>query len=400
MKITTGIFALILVLNCAITVHADNLDEQLNAAYQKALATLESKKVGDAEILKWTELHWITYRDAEADLQAWLAGKSAPDKAARKMSLAQSTQTRLTELQHIVKDGTSGDYNAEDPVTAHAYATLRQAIIAKRNPELTAALILDQRAWLYFSDLQVGDDGYFPLHQDQGQNALGNSLPARRVQSRLVQLQADASILGVDISQPPSDADTAKETGLDRDTEISPDHILRIEQTYSGDPYGPSWVVQSCVVSNKTEQRALLPEPEEEATTGNGRGKPTVLISEYAISPDKRWIFRTQKFYHGMCGAYLYERTSGLNYELATQEPFDILAWKSFKKITQVDVPDVTQGGVVKFAAWGSGSLRISLNASKRLTFADVNNWLVDFDLKTKMFSVPADIQEHDHKAF
>ena len=368
---------------------ADTLDEQLNAAYQQASA---SKRIAP-EGLKWTELHWITYRDAEANLQAWLSGRSQPDEAARQAILAQLTQVRLEELQHIAQDGTSGmvtdggDAAHETLLVGNASAAVRQSIIDWGSPDLTSALLLDQKAWLEFSDLQADYDGYQP-HLSREEQLRRRSLSlARLYRLRLAQLQADAAKFDITIGPPVSAAASAAEFKTERESEVSPAHDLRIEQPEEG---------QCWVISNKTGERALLPTAGDEANTG--RGKPTVPVSDFAISPDEHWIFRLQKFYHGMNGAYLYERDSGVHFKPATEQPLDILAWKFFQKST--GNADPTAEGVVHFVSWDPGCLRFSLNASKRLTFANVNDWLVDYDLKTKTFSIPPDAIEHDRAAF
>ena len=366
MKFKTAIAGMSLLL-AAGWIYAETTDEALNAAYKKALASNH-----DGE-LQWTELHWIAYRDAEANLQAWIAGKSSPDEAARESSLNETTRRRTTELLQTAA-GKPGDISPDNtPVSpanagqglsaADAYAALRSKVIAQNNADLISALILSQKAWLDFSELQGAGS----------EEAM-----------RLKDLLADAKLLNIDLGKIPPEPD---QDGLDRNTEVSPDHLLRIEQT--GDH--SAWVI-----SNQTGARAQLPLAADEANVG--RGQPTVEVSEFSISPDGRWIFRTQKFYHGMCGAYLYERASGLNYKAATDRPLDLPAWEYFGKMSHMK--DATEGGVVNFVAWKNGRLRISLNASSHLTFGDVDDWRVDYDPETKSFSVPDNLKESDRKAF
>jgi len=371
-------------------------DPALNQAYQEAVA---SKKI-NPESLKWTELQWITYRDAEAELQAKLGGSSKPDDAARVASLKATTAMRTAELQHLAKDGTSADLaegRLEEAGVTNAYATLRKVAIASHDPDLIAAVIADQKAWLAFSGLEIDYDGYVPGHGSDPEKRRMSAVRLDRL--RLAQLEADLSRLGVHEDTPDA-AREATSRPNDRMTEVSPDHLLRIEQTddatwtTSGFPVpATAWII-----SNQTGERETLPLKDDE--TGIGRGDPTVALSEYAISPDGQWIFRTQKFFHGMDGAYLYKRATGLHYAKATERPLDILAWEFFQATTHVAVTDTTHGGVIRFVAWEPHALRISLNAAERLTFANVNNWLADYDLTTGKFSVPVDAAAHDAKAF
>jgi uncharacterized protein YecT (DUF1311 family) len=387
----TFFFSLTLSLSLSALVLAESQDDQLNAAYHEALA---SKKL-DPESLKWIELHWIPFRDAEANLQAWISGKSLPDEAARQASIEHSTKVRLADLIHVAADGKSADlsvnYSTGDLAVAEAYSSLRQQVLAKNNPHLTAALISDQKAWLEFSELQADYDGGIssPGKPDEMRAASA----ARLNGLRLSQLKADANALGISLAAPQPANGDEPDIGIDRNTEVSPDDMIRIEQDDQNENNVQAWII-----SNTTGERALLPMKNDEADTG--RDKPTVSISEFAISPDHRWIFRTQKFYHGMCGAYLYQQISGLQYKAATEKPLDMLAWNFFKKAAPADNVDVTEGGVVNFSSWGHDYLRISLNASERLTFGNVNDWLVDYNLRARTFSVSAELKEHDRRSF
>jgi len=356
-----------------VQLHADSLDDQLNKAYKLAL---KSKKL-DPEYLNWIEVHWIPYRDAEADLQAVIAGNGEAGEMARKDSLAETTQARLNELQHIAKDGKSADFPSTappgpNPTVDQLYGSLRSAVLAKKDAQLTAALILDQKTWDSFSTLQSDYDGFKSPEHPGGDDDVSS---VRFLKLRVAQLQSYAKKLGVDISNISHDPAKYYET----DTEVSPDHMLRIEQIYLDEDTTQPWVV-----SNKTEERAILPVSEDEAKTG--RDKPSVSTSDFEISPDEQWIFRDQKFYRCKNGAYLYEKVSGLNYKSATKEPLDILAWHYFEKVTGIEVD--SENGIVRFVAWKPGSLRISLG-----------DWLVDFDLKKKTFFIPEDIKAHDRKA-
>jgi uncharacterized protein YecT (DUF1311 family) len=387
-----GICVFVLALILPTRLHAEDRDATLNKAYQDALA----RKMINVDFLKQTELQWIAYRDAEADLQARISGQTQPDEAAREASRKESTETRTKELLHLAKDGLSGDPTdgpLEEEDVENAYATLRKAVIARHDPDLISAAISDQKAWAAFSDLQADFDGPGPSDDNAEKRRMAH---VRMDQQRLAQLQSDLSRLGVhEDNSAAIEGDSSPNN--DQSTEVAPDHSLRIEQLddTAGSINGYPISETSWVISNRTGERAVLPTKEDEA--GVDRGNPTVAISEYSISPDSRWIFRTQKFYHGMNGAYLYKRTSGLRYEKATLRPLDVLAWQFFQAKTNADS---SQGGVIRFVSWGSHSLRISLNASKRLTFGDVNDWEVEYDLMNGKFSIPPDAIDHDRQAF
>jgi uncharacterized protein YecT (DUF1311 family) len=372
--------------------YAEDQDAALNKAYQDAL----SRKMSNPEFLKQTELSWIAYRDAEADLQAILSGGSRPDETAREASKKASTEIRTEELHHLAKDGLSGerkDGQLEEDAVENTYAALRKTAIARRNSDLIAAVITDQKTWISFSDLQADYDGPGSTDGDAENRRIAH---VRLDQLRLAQLQADLLRMGVQQKET-RDAQNDSPSVNDRLTEVSPDHSMRIEQTddTAGMVNDSPTSETSWVISNETGQREILPTKDDEV--GVGRGNPTVAVSEYSISSDSHYIFRTQKFYHGMNGAYLYKRVADLHYTKATARPIDILAWQFFQNKTGMDS---SRGGVIRFVAWGPHALRISLNASQRLTFADVNDWVVEYNLTTGKFLIPPDEIGHDTQAF
>jgi uncharacterized protein YecT (DUF1311 family) len=387
-----SIFVLVFITTGQTHLQAEDQDSTLNKAYQAALA----RKMINVDFFKQTELRWIAYRDAEADLQARISGGQKPDEAAREASRKESTEIRTKELLHLAKDGLSGDPTngpLEEEAIENAYATLRKTVIATHDPNLISAVISDQKAWAAFSDLQADYDGPGPSDSNAENRRITH---VRLDQLRLAQLQSDLLKLGVH-EKDTGDAQNDSPVVNDQLTEVSPDHSMRIEQTddTAGDINGYPTSETSWVISNQTGQREILPTKDYEV--GVGRGNPTVAVSEYSISPDSQYIFRTQKFYHGMNGAYLYKKVAGLHYAKATARPMDILAWQFFQTKTHADS---SQGGVIRFVAWGPHSLRISLNASERLTFADVNDWELEYDLTTAAFSVPSDKIGHNSQAF
>ncbi len=380
-----------LFVGCCVAQGSDTSDSTLNAVYRE---TLKNPSI-TPDFLRWTETKWIAYRDAEANLDATIKGGMPTDEVARKASLQKRTEIRIAELRHLAKDRFSGDLPPdsapdEDSQVEAAYSDLRNAVTLRHDPELIAAVIEDQKAWGIFSQLQADYDGFRPgpsRVDENRQNEIRRRAILRMDILRLAQLQADLSALAISgaVTVAPSPAPVQDD---DRNTTLSPDNSIRIEQVNG----------TSKVYSNKTGESRDLPKTADEL--GTGRDKPTVEISEYAISPDNAWIFRTQKFYHGMCGAYLYKRTEGLEYDFATKEPLDALAWKFFQKEVHGDGLDVSQGGVVRGDFKTADDLRLSLNAAERLTFADVNDWEVDYNLTNGTFSVPAEVTEHDHEAF
>jgi hypothetical protein len=384
-------------------VRPDSVDDQLNAAYKKVLTRPDV----DPDGLKWLETQWIAYRDAEANFEAHCAGAAKPNEEARQAALANLTLVRLRQLTHLAQNGQfddlpSGTYRGTDAVpgglephfeslSSGTYAVIRREMIALRQPALIATLIQSEKTWDAFAQVQADNEGI-----KDTRNSTDEAVTAQRNISmwhldllRLNDLQHDASLIPLPITR--SDLLTAEgdTTDLDNSTTVSPDGTLRIEQPSQSE----SWVI-----SNLTDERFRLEELDHDAHTNTANAQMT---SEYFFSPDNRWILRTQKIYHGLDGAYLYERVSPskLTFKPATRQPLDVLAWKFFQGATKCTPFDFTQGGVVNFVSWKPGFLRLSLNASERLTFANVDDFVVAYDLKMGQFSIPPGLESHDRQA-
>jgi uncharacterized protein YecT (DUF1311 family) len=379
------------------------MDDQLNAAYKKVL----SRSDVDAEGLQWLEVHWIAYRDAEANMEAWFAGQTKPDEAVHSACVEYLTGIRLHQLQHLAQTGTfddlpMGTYSGSDSLpgklspnydetTSRTSATLRAAVLARKQPALIAALIRSEKAWLEFSGLQEDNEGIKDSRDgsDPAIMARNNLSSAKLDLLRLNELQHAASFLPVSLAASDEPSTHDDEINEDSSTFVSTDGTLRIEQPDQD---------QSWVISSMTGKRTRLAEIDHDADTNSGN---TGMQSEYYISPDDRWILRTGKIYHGLDGVYLYERASStFAFQPATREPLDVMAWKFFRKATQCPPFDYTAEGVVNFASWKPGVLRISLNASKNETFADVNDFVMSYDLQKGRFSIPRELAAHDHAAF
>jgi hypothetical protein len=323
---------------------AASLEKEIKSATHDVL----QRKDSDANEFDWLHQRWVKYRDAEAALEAWSAGRIKPDEAARARCVERLDRAWLKDLRTIAATGDfadlkPGSYQGADQIPGGLgpnddlplraiYTDLRERVIATKTSGLIASLIQSESAWLWYAGLQADGEGYLKDGGPGRRNLAMADLGRRRVD----ELQQVADTLGIALAPHPI-ADQLY--GLDQDTVVSPDNSLRIEQAARD-----VWVV-----SNETNVRARLPEyPHGDDHTQIG------MPSEFEFSPGNQWILRTQKIYHLESGAYLYKRVPRkvVGYERATREPLDILAWKFFQKAAKVPSLDPTAGGVINFRAW------------------------------------------------
>jgi hypothetical protein len=398
-----GLLLVALFFAAASVVRASDLNDQLNAAYKKILARSD---VTPSE-MNWLEQHWITYRDAEANFEATCANPTNSPETTRTAALENLTRIRLGQLEHLAADGKFADlkpgtYKGSDAlpggldpnfnsVEANTYDVLRAALIARRQPVLIAALIASEKAWLNFAGLQEDNEGINrPNNPNDPNGAAVRNVAAQLLdEARLNELQHDASLVPISLPTGQLSPNGIDINTDDRSTYLSPDGTLRIEQPGRG----------ICAVnSNLTGKRTELANVDHDAENNTGK---VDMESEFEISPDNVWILRTQKIYHGLDGAYLYKRasTDKFEYQPATREALDVLAWKFFQQITKRKEVRPTEGGVVNFAGWKTGALRLSLNASSHETDTDIADFIVAYNLKTGTFSIPKDVAAHNQKA-
>ncbi len=371
---------------------AASLEEEIKSATHEVV----QRKDSDAYEFDWLRQRWVKYRDAEAALEAWSAGRNKPDEAARAQCVQRLDRAWLKDLRTIAATGDFADIKPgsnqgadetpagpdpkNDPPLNAIYTALREQVIATKRPRLIAALIQSESAWLWYAELQADGEGYVKGGVKRRRNLAMADLGRRRIK----ELQHVADTLG--FSLPPNPVADQFE-GIDRDTVVSPDNRLRIEQATPD-----VWVV-----SNETNLRARLPE------YAHGDDHTQIgMSSDFAFSPGNQWILRTQKIYHLEDGAYLYKRLprTVVGYERATSEPLDILAWEFFQKAAQTPFFDPSAGGVVKFHSWKPGAVQLSLNSRLLPSpIKEVADFIVEYDLRKGTFSIPKDLQYHDRNA-
>ena len=153
---------------------------------------------------------------------------------------------------------------------------------------------------------------------------------------------------------------------------------------------------QTWLVSKKdpSARRRLIPgrdktgEPDESGT------------GMYFISPDAHWIFRVKKKDSDNPGCdRVFHRKKGIEFEDATEEVFDDMAWDFFAKTIAFDVLEMDTSSV-GFKSWSvdGKKLRVSLSGTVDRKWT-IDDWQCDFDLLKHTFAVPASLSSHNGKA-
>jgi hypothetical protein len=111
------------------------------------------------------------------------------------------------------------------------------------------------------------------------------------------------------------------------------------------------------------------------------------FASEFSISPEEAWLFRSQKRAHGVGGAYLYAHADGLRYVPAKTARLDLLVERLFARAVGVKLGDDAEGGIVEYGAWSGKRLIVTLRGNDIAGY-DVVDWHCTVDLATGGVSV------------
>jgi hypothetical protein len=175
---------------------------------------------------------------------------------------------------------------------------------------------------------------------------------------------------------PPSDKSAPSGSAV-----VSPHGTFRIDHedelsAKTGRDESAFWLVST----RDSSRRVRLPEiplhDVEDGATSATIGYP----SEFAISPDERFILRSQKLYHGANAAYLYTRVRDLTYRPAARARVDRTVKRFFAQL--VGGRELEQMGIIELVEWsGDGkSLVVSLRG-REIAGYDVLGWKCTVDL-------------------
>src|ERR1700749_1655253 len=82
----------------------ESADNELNTIYS-GLIKEHANNPAFIEHLRNLERAWLTYRDACANLEAWIAGGKQPDETARRSTVDRLTASQVQELKQIAVSG-------------------------------------------------------------------------------------------------------------------------------------------------------------------------------------------------------------------------------------------------------------------------------------------------------
>jgi hypothetical protein len=149
------------------------------------------------------------------------------------------------------------------------------------------------------------------------------------------------------------------------------------------------------LVSNRDpHQQRRLPAQQVAGGTGYGSDSDHIMVGgDCFISPDERWIFRTQTYGTGIGLGYLYERhgkPGSLDYQPAFSMRFDYMAWRFFARtngipVSAVPTPNANApmkeiGHIIDFVRWSKDSTLLLFSLRGALAGRSVLDWNCYFD--------------------
>jgi hypothetical protein len=202
---------------------------------------------------------------------------------------------------------------------------------------------------------------------------------------------------------------------LDREATVftSPDQIMRLEQ-YAKESKDGGLLFQFWTFDANHRHPSFLNPGEDDDLAGYAAG--------FRFSPDSQWLVRMQKLGSGSQTLFLYRR-NGYRFSSATKKPLGDLAWDYFfttptSKGMHRD-PENPYGldhafvalvkGMEENYAWMGQhwpdsryvviSLSFDMQGEDDKTAPWIEDWHCVYNLKTGVFSVPADFADHNAKA-
>jgi uncharacterized protein YecT (DUF1311 family) len=128
----------------------ESADNELNTIYS-GLIKEHANNPAFIEDLRNLERAWLTYRDARANLEAWVTGKKQPDETVRRAMVDRLTASQVQELKQIAVSGSpfaTSELSQNDDWGSKAstlYNYYRQQVV-QRFRHLTGPWILAEQA--------------------------------------------------------------------------------------------------------------------------------------------------------------------------------------------------------------------------------------------------------------
>ncbi|MFY9986840.1 MAG: lysozyme inhibitor LprI family protein [Chthoniobacterales bacterium] len=359
----------------------ESIDTNLNSTYEKLIKEHGNDVAFISDLRNW-ERAWVSYRDARANLEAWIVGKTKPDEPARRATVEKLTDAQLQALRQLAADGSPFDPNSlsANPKWEWAcwrqYNYYREQVVGKFT-YLTGPWILAQKAWLgYLGETETFLESHGPGTKGQLSQLVSNYVDEMRAND----LDQLAGRLGLIHYEPKAVSKDSITDWRDDLTVISAKQDLRVEFTDVEVPVA---------IANADNSRQQLANANPGDTSkGNTYG------SDLFISPDSRWILQITWRVHTnrekrLIDAFLYQviQITPLHLQrYPARESFGDLAMSLFH------VPDDSYADI-HFVEWKPDALVMAFTVRPDVEphlGDDGVDWQYEFDLRKHTFTNPA----------
>jgi uncharacterized protein YecT (DUF1311 family) len=358
----------------------ESADSELNTIY-RGLIKEYANNASFIEDLRNLERAWLTYRDARASLEAWIAGKEQPDETVRRTMVDQLTASQVQELKQIAVSGspfTTSELSQNVDWGSKAstlYNFYRQQIV-ERFRRLTAPWILAEQARMQY----LGAVTLFVQKHSSGDTSQLSLLVGDHLaELHWNELNQLAQQIGLNLFTPETISPNSVTDWRDDLTVLSAKQDLRVEFTDYERPVA---------VANADGSRQELANVNPGDTS-----KVNTYSSDVFISPDSHWILQITWRAHAnrparQWDAFLYEVTELTPLRLRAvpgRNSFGDLAKKHF-------TVGADSYADINFVKWKQDKLIYAYTVRPDVephVGNDGVDWQCEFDLKTGAFTKP-----------
>jgi uncharacterized protein YecT (DUF1311 family) len=359
---------------------AESADSELNAVYG-GLIKGHSNNPTFVEDLRGFERAWIIYRDARADLEAWVAGKEQPDETARRAMVDELTAAQVQELKQIAANGSpfaTSELSQNDDwwnKAATLYNYYRGQVVERSN-RLIGPWILAEQIRLKYLGTVIG----FVQKHGAGDKLQFSALVTDHLaELHWNELNQLAQRIGLNLVTPEGISADSVTDWRDDLTVLSAKQDLRVEFTDYERPVA---------IANADGSRQEL----ANANPGD-TSKMNTYSSDVFISPDSHWILQITSRAHAnrearQRDAFLYEVT-----QLTPLHLRAVPAGNSFGDLAKKHFTTGTNSYAdINFVGWKPNTLVYAYTVRPDVEphlGNDGIDWQCEFDLKTDKFSNP-----------
>jgi uncharacterized protein YecT (DUF1311 family) len=360
----------------------ESADSELNRVYENIIKGHN----GDADYildLRKSERAWLNFRDARADLEARIVGKTKPNELTQNGVIDRLTVARRNELSHLSVDGLPFDVSSlsgtdEWGTKVETQYNYYRGKVIQQFTNLTGPWILAQKAWLAYRNNTFS---FVQNHGSGDKSQLSMLVSDHVAEMHWNDLNNLATQLGLSHYQP--DQGDSVTDWRDDLTVLSAKQDLRVEFTDYETPVA---------IANADNSRQQL----ADANPGDP-SKTDTYSSDIFISPDSRWILQITWRTHGnreprYSNAFLYEvkQITPLHLQRypSAGESFGELAKRHFQ------VPANSYADIY-FVDWQPEKLLFDFTVRPDVephVGNDGIDWKCEFDLQKSRFSSPAKV--------